>query len=415
MRIPSIRPIYVVLILAAIGAAIVYFMPRAKPVEIVTVQRGPIQQSVVATGRLATSARIELGAQTTSTIEKVLAREGDRVKAGQLLIQLRDDEAEAAVTQARAALVEARAKVRQIEAVSRPVGDQAVRQAESNLKWQEVEYQRNKDLVTKGFVSQARLDEAARNLENARSSLMQARAQAGANDKTGAEYQLAVARVDQSSASLQVAQARLANQAIVAPVDAQVLTRVVEAGDVAQAGKVIMVLAQSGETRIVANIDEKNLRYLQTGFRGAAVADAYPSAPFPAEIYYVAPSVDPQRGTVEIRLRVPEPPAFVRPDMTVSVEMVVGKKDGALVVSADVVRAVETPQPFVFVLREGRAVRADVKLGLRGIGVVEIESGANAGDALILPQSGVAAGDPVRARPDKPGVKSSTQPAPGTS
>ena len=142
-----IRPLYVVFALAAAAAVAAYIVPRAKSADVVTVKRGPIQQSVVATGRISSSARIELGAQATSTVERVLVREGDRVKVGQLLVQLRDDEAEAAVTQARAALAEARAKIRQIEVVARPVGDQAVHQAASNLQLAEVEYQRNKDLV----------------------------------------------------------------------------------------------------------------------------------------------------------------------------------------------------------------------------------------------------------------------------
>ncbi|MEO7402806.1 MAG: efflux RND transporter periplasmic adaptor subunit, partial [Burkholderiales bacterium] len=372
---------------------------------------------------ISSSARIELGAQATSTVERVLVREGDRVKAGQLLVQLRDDEAEAAVKQARAALSEARAKIRQIEVVARPVGDQAVHQAASNLQLADVEYQRNKDLVAKGFVSQSRLDDALRNLENARSALTSARAQATANDKTGAEYQLAVARLEQSQASLLVAQARLANQAILAPVDAQVLTRTVEAGDVAQAGKSIMVLAQSGETRITANVDEKNLRHLKAGFKAVAVADAYPADPFDAEIYYVAPSVDAQRGTVEIRLRVLNPPSFARPDMTVSVEMIVGRRDGVLVVPAEAIRGADSARPFALVLRDGRAEQVPVKLGLRGVGVAEIVEGANEGDVLILPNAAALPGDRVRAKPERaaskapsPGTKRpGTTPVPGTS
>lgn len=392
------RLFYALLAIIVIGAAGFFLFPRAKLVEVSAVRRGPITQTVVATGRIAPPARIELGAQATSTVAKVHVREGASVKAGQVLVQLRDDEAEASVAQARAALVEARARVRQIEQVTRPVGDQALRQAQSNLNIAEADYARQKDLVGRGFVSQSRLDEATRTLDNARSALAQARSQAASNEKTGADYQLALSRVAQAEASLEVARARLANQVIVAPVDGTVLTRTVEAGDVAQAGRSVMSLAQAGETRIYAAIDEKNLRFLSIGFAAQAIADAYPAQPFPAEIYYIAPGVDAQRGTVEVRLRVTEVPAFVRPDMTVSIEMVVGRKPQALVVSAEAVRNLEGREPFALAAREGRAARVPLVLGLRGIGIVEIESGAGEGDQLILPRADVSEGEAVRTR-----------------
>ncbi|MEO7404989.1 MAG: efflux RND transporter periplasmic adaptor subunit, partial [Burkholderiales bacterium] len=123
-------------------------------------------------------------------------------------------------------------------------------------------------------------------------------------------------------------------------------------------------------------------------------------------------SVDAQRGTVEIRLRVPSPPAFVRPDMTVSVEMVVGQREGVLVVPAEAVRGADGARPFALVLRGGRAEQVSVKLGLRGIGVAEIVEGANEGDMLILPNADAVAGDRVRAKPER--VTSKAAPPPGT-
>src|SRR5690606_5610954 len=74
-----------------------------------------------------------------------------------------------------------------------------------------------------------------------------------------------------------------------APVDATVLTRTAEPGDTAQTGRAILTLAQNGETRVIATVDEKNLRYLRAGQRASALADAFPAQPFEAELFYVAP------------------------------------------------------------------------------------------------------------------------------
>jgi HlyD family secretion protein len=197
---------------------------------------------------------------------------------------------------------------------------------------------------------------------------------------------------------VKAAQARAELMHISAPFDAMVLSRSVEPGSIAQPGRVLLTLAQTGETRFYVNVDEKNLRYLQPGFPAVAVADAYPNQRITAEVYFISPAIDPQRGTVEVRLRVIEPPRFLKPDMTVSVEMVVGQKAQALKLSSDAVRAMDSDQPYVLAVRDGKAQRINIKLGLRGVGVVEILEGLQAGETVITTALPVNAGDKVRAQ-----------------
>jgi HlyD family secretion protein len=85
--------------------------------------------------------------------------------------------------------------------------------------------------------------------------------------------------------------------------------------------------------------------------------------------------------------------------MTVSVEMVVARRDGASTLPAWAIRDAEAganPGAHVLVMREGRAVRQPVKLGLRGVGIVEIVEGLAEGDLVITPDSGAVAGERVR-------------------
>ena len=84
--------------------------------------RTGIVQSVVATGRLNAPARMDIGSEVTATVLDVKVREGDRVKAGDLLLRLSDAEARAALQQARAALVEARGRATQQATVIGPGG-----------------------------------------------------------------------------------------------------------------------------------------------------------------------------------------------------------------------------------------------------------------------------------------------------
>ena len=129
------------------------------------------------------------------------------------------------------------------------------------------------------------------------------------------------------------------------------------------------------------------------------MADAYPSQPFAAKLSYIAPAVDAQRGSVEVRLAVTESPAFLKPDMTVSVELIGASRQGVLVLAAAAVRDADREAPWVLVLRDKRAVRVPVQLGLRGVGTVEISSGLLEGELAIAQTEKALPGDSVRAAP----------------
>jgi HlyD family secretion protein len=397
------RPTPKVLVLAALALAVAsWFAVRAVrglEVSVAEATRGDLTQTVVATGRVTTPAKVEIGAMVTGTITGMRVWEGDQVKAGDLIVTLRSDEAEAAVRQASASVVEAEKRLLQIEKVGKPVAEQSLLQAQSNLRLAELDLERQRKLKDKGFIGQARVDEALRNVETARTQVKSAEAQSAANQKGGAEYALALARLDNARASLKLAEARLANTRVVAPVDGIILQRLAEPGDVAQAGRKLFVMQAAGETRVYANVDEKNLGAIAPGQKARAVTDAYPAQPFDADLYYVAPGVDAQRGTVEVRLRVPNPPAFLKPDMTVSVEVSGANRKGAVLVPTEAVRDAATPEPWVLVVRDNRAVKQAVSIGLKGEGKTEILTGVVPGDPVILPSAApVTPGERVHTR-----------------
>lgn len=391
----------IVLLLAAAALTAWLLWPRGIPVDVARVERSPLTQSVVATGRIATPSRIELGSQVTAIIDGVTVREGARVSAGDVLVRLRAADAEAAVEQARSQIAEAQARFVQLDAVGLPVAEQGVRQADANLRVAEAEYQRAQALVAQKFYSPSKLDEAARQLETARAQQRSAQAQRDANTPRGAERASAQARLAQARAALEVAEAKRDLLTLRAPVDALVIARDAEPGDVAQAGHALLTLAEAGETRVYATLDEKNLRYLNVNATAQAVADAFPGQSFQAVVYYLSPAVDAQRGTIEVRLRVPQPPPFLRPDMTVSVEVVIGRKDAALSLPLEAVREVNSAAPWVMVDRDDHAHRLPVKVGLRGVGRVEITEGLAEGDLVILPAGGALEGDRVRVKPPR--------------
>jgi HlyD family secretion protein len=144
---------------------------------------------------------------------------------------------------------------------------------------------------------------------------------------------------------------------------------------------------------------EENLGSLRPGVPATASADAFPDQTFEAVVALVAPSVDPTQGTVEVRLRVPAPPDYLRPDMTVSINIEIGRKAGATVLPDDAVEGLTTGDPWVGVVEDGRVERRPVQLGLRAGGYVEIVSGVDADDVVVRRPEGLEPGQRVRVAP----------------
>ncbi len=387
-----------VLLLLGLGAW-AWSVRRGAEVQVVAAQRQDIVQSVVATGRVNAAARIAISSEVAATVSEVRVREGQAVRAGEVLVRLSDAEPRAALAQALAALAEARSRALQQSSVGALVSEQTQVQAQAALLVAQRDHERIRQLVAQGFFAPQRLDEARRALDTAQSALTSAQVQALANQPRGVEPQLAAARTAQAEANRRMAQARLARLVLRAPVDAVVLRRDVEPGLMAQPGRELLALAEAGPLRIDTSIDERHLPLLQLGMSARAVADAFPGQPFEARLSYVAPAVDAERGSVAVRLALIQPPAFLKADMTVSVELFGGRRERALVLPSEAVRDIDRAQPWVLTLEQGQARRVSVRLGLRGVGAVEVTQGLAPG-VLVIPQTEKALpGDRVRAAP----------------
>ena len=385
--------------LAALLIALV-MVARGPRAAAYAVARGNIVQSVVASGRVVNPLRVEIGSQITGTVARIPVAEGQTVEAGCVLIELEADEGRAQVEQARVGLAQAEARLRQLREATLPSLEQALRQAQANLADARNQYQRTRELQDRGFIGPAQLDDAKKNLEVAESQVRGAQLQVEDNRLRGNAQRLAIMAVEQARAALQTAQASLDYSVIRAPSAGTLIDRSVERGDVATPGKVLMVLSPAGATQLVVQIDEKNLALLALGQAALASADAYPKQTFAADLVYINPGVDPQRGSIEVKLDVPSPPAYLRQDMTVSVDIEVARHADTLVVPSDAVREAGALYPWVLRVDDGHARRVPVKLGIRGDGRVEITDGLKAGDLVVAGGPTVIAdGKRVRAQP----------------
>jgi HlyD family secretion protein len=364
---------------------------RGSKVKVVSPTRRPIVQRVVATGRVEPPARISIGAQLSATAIHVGPEEGDTVKVGDMLVELDPAEAQAAVDQAQAGVGAAQARLVQLKATGSLVATEGQKQSEITLANAETSLARVESLMKSQAATQKELDDARKQVDLAKSQRESARLQAAAASPSGGDSLLAQANLAQAQAALALAKARLAQMRLTAPADGIILSRQVEPGDLVLPSRALFVLARAGKTRLVAQPDEKSLAYLAPGQKALASVDAFPAQTFAAQVATVAPAVDPSRGTIEVKLDVPQPPAYLRADMTVSIDVEVARADDALVLPADVVQDPATARPWVFMVESGKVQKRQLKLGLRGEGWVQILEGLREGDQVIA-----ADGKPLR-------------------
>jgi HlyD family secretion protein len=163
----------------------------------------------------------------------------------------------------------------------------------------------------------------------------------------------------------------------------------------------LLSLALAGPTQLKAQVDERFLAQLALGQPATVVADAFADQRLAARVSFIASAVDAQRGAVEVTLTLDQnPPAFLREDMTLSVEVETARHDQALTVP---LAALRTPPGAadnaadVLLAVDGRAQLRRIRLGVRSLQAAEVVDGLKAGDTVLLGTS-VQAGQGVRLR-----------------
>jgi HlyD family secretion protein len=368
-------------------------------VQTEAVQRRDLLQTVVASGRVETPHRVNIGAQITGTVALVPVAEGQVVKAGDVLIELASTELASAQRQAQQAVVQAKGRLRLLNDLQGPVVQQTLRQAQASLDAARASGQRSLALFEQGFIGQAALDESRKALALADAQVLAAQQQLASTRPGGAEHSLALGAVAEAQANAEVVNAKARYAVIQAPASGQLIGRNVEVGDVVQAGKALMTLSPEGATQLVVQIDEKNLRLIALGQQALASADAYPQQKFKAQVAYINPGINAQTGAVEVKLDVTELVQTLRQDMTVSVDLVVARKAQVLALQVGHINDINGPAPWVWLREAGHAVRRPVRLGLRGGAWVEVLDGLHESDAVITSPMTLREGQRMREQP----------------
>ncbi|GGI89339.1 efflux RND transporter periplasmic adaptor subunit [Halopseudomonas pertucinogena] len=343
----------------------------------------PLVQRVVASGEVDSQSLAQVGSEITGVIRARHVREGDSVRAGDLLLELRDEDQQARVGEVEAALD-------QLVQLQRPQAQAALSEARTDLQQATRERERRDELFRRQLVSaeqreQARQAEVSARTRYERAQLAARAAAVGGSDEQILRQQLAAAR------------AALEKTRIRAQVDGVVQTRDVEPGDLVQPGKALLQIARTDSREIIVPLDEKDMGPVRLGQPALVIADAYPEQVLQARVSFIAPAIDSSRGTIDIHLELLEPADFLRQGMTVSADIRTGHREQTLVLPNDALHNRRGEQAEV--LRWGsdnQVQRVPVRLGLRGTGLTEVVEGLSEGDVVIADD--LAEGQRVRVR-----------------
>ncbi|MCU0232936.1 MAG: efflux RND transporter periplasmic adaptor subunit [Thermoanaerobaculales bacterium] len=321
----------------------------AAPVAIstVAVRRQPVERTITVVGTFEPVAKVAVAAQEEGVVTAVRVREGDRVRGGEVVVELDDRELLAELAEARANLEEA---------------DAALHRAQR--------------LHETGLASAQELDAA-------------------------------VARQRVSAARVEALGTRLSFTRIEAPVAGVVTARLVEVGDLASPRGPLLELASGQGLLLRVPVSELDVVRLQTGDAARVSIDALPELEVVGRIERIYPAADAASRQVTVELKVEDVPAGVRYGFLARAHLVLERLPDALLVPEAVLQRGAEGEPFVWVVVEGAARMRAVTVGHRLEGEAVVTSGLADGELVV--SEGIARlkeGAPVTAAAPSPGAAS---------
>jgi len=291
-------------------------------VTLAPVRAERVSQKLEALGNARANESVDVSAKASNIVTAVRFRDGERVKRGQVLVQLDDAQVRADVAAAEAALTES-----------------------------ESQYNRSRELLSTQVLS--------------KSSFEQLEATMKAN-----------------RARLAAANARLEDTVIRAPFSGRVGLRRVSVGSLISPGSVITTLDDTSVIKLDFSVPENFLATLREGLTVRASAPAFPGRTFTGKVASIDSRVDQATRSVTVRALLANEDGALKPGMFLNVSLANDERE-ALVIPEEALTP-EAERQFVFVVADGKAERREVRIGGRRPGSVEIVAGLQAGEKVVV-------------------------------
>jgi RND family efflux transporter MFP subunit len=361
------KPVIASLVAVAIVASLVgYRATQAKPetkkdgpvtleftpADVAVVEVKSLTRSIPFSGSLSPVVQTAVKSKVPGEVTRVLVREGEAVRDGQLLAQTDTTDLQSRLDAQAAALAEAR----------------------------------------------ARLKIAEKNRENGQALLRQKFISQNAFDTTDSTYEAAAASVRSQEAQLRIARKALDDAAVRAPIDGVVASRSVHAGEKVGVDQQLFTLVDLARMEIEAPAPASEIPAVRVGQAASFRVDGFAEREFEGRVERINPTAQPGSRAITLYISVRNPDGALRGGMFAKGQIVLDRSQPATVIPATALRE-ESGQPYVFTIENGKIARRPVKVGAAQSdqGVVEIVSGLERGMNVVAAKlSGLKAGAPAR-------------------
>lgn len=358
-------------LVVAVGGGVAFVKLRPRPVTAVRVARGTTVDAVYASGTVECVDRVEVKARAAGPVADLSVREGDPVRAGQLLARIDAPTLEFDVQRGLADFEAARERLATAPQIAALEAQAAA--LEAQLAQARADLARLEPLARSGATS-------PQDLDRARTQVAQLTAQLAANRAQTRDARITL-RADSARqrAGMASLRSRASDVEVRSPLDGVVLARHVELGEMVGVNQNIVRVGDVRNLQIEARIDETDIGRVRVGGPAVVRFQAFEGRVFEARVTRVLPDADRTSRSFEVRLTLDAPVENLRPGMTAEVNVVLARHDGVLVAPAD---GVNNNVAWV-AGADGRAHRVSVRSGIRDIARVEVAAGLREGDAVI--------------------------------
>ena len=329
----------VLVLLGVVATAYRLLSHDAPEVEVV---RASAQSSDVggvvlsASGYIVAHHKINLNSKVTGRVKWIGVEKGDKVKEGQILVRLEDDEFRAQYEQAKGAAENARAYLEELQNGSRP---EEIQQAQHNLDEaratlvnDKLTLDRTRDLANQGVVSKQASDDATAKFESDQQRVNSLEKVFQLSKLGPRKEEIARARgaLEQAQGQADYAKSLLDATVIRAPVTGTILERAAEKGELVTSGfastaeggpqGLVVSLADLNDLQVELDIAQDDFARLGPKQRGVVTVDAYPDLKWDGIIAEISPQANRAKATVQVKVQILNPDAHLRPDMNATVK-----------------------------------------------------------------------------------------------
>jgi multidrug efflux pump subunit AcrA (membrane-fusion protein) len=355
--------------------------PVPQKVKIEKVQASPVEDTYEAMGTVRSKTISVLSSKVLGRIVSIPVREGDRVKAGQLLVEIDDREMKAQLQKSRAGLKETQYALDEIEKAIRG-GEAEKKAADARLALASSTLDRFKGLFERRSVSSQEFDEVQTKNTAAKADADQASERLQA---LLAKKNQIIARIDQAKADTANAEAFLSHTRILSPIDGIVTTKPADLGQMAAPGTHLLSVEDESHYRLEALVEESRISRIHLGDTVSVSIDALGQKPMAGQVSEIVPALDPaSRSTIiKIDLRAPDSSTLFRSGLFGKARFNTGAKQ---VLTVPVQSVLERGQlTFVYVVDPAKIAHMRlIQTGKRYGDRVEILSGLSEGDQVVL-------------------------------